>query len=182
MQITPFSIAGPVLIRPKIIGDARGWFIETFKDGWFRENVADLAFVQDNHSFSAAVGTIRGLHGQRAPTIQGKLVRCLRGAIFDVVVDARDGSPTFGQWAGATLTPEKAEQMWVPEGFLHGFCTLVPDTEVTYKVTAPYSPDDEIGVAFDDPDIGIDWPVKRADAVLSEKDRMLPRLRALTEA
>ena len=182
MQIAPFSIAGPVLIRPKILGDARGWFIETFKDGWFREHVADVGFVQDNHSFSAAAGTIRGLHGQRAPAAQGKLVRCIRGAIFDVVVDIREGSATFGQWAGAKLTPEAAEQMWVPEGFLHGFCTLTPDTEVCYKVTAAYSPADEIGVAFDDPDIGIDWPVKRPDAVLSDKDRVLPHLRAFTEA
>jgi len=182
MQITPFSIVGPVLIRPKIIGDARGWFIETFKDKWFRENVADAGFIQDNHSFSANMGTVRGLHGQRAPTAQGKLVRCVRGAVFDVAVDIRDGSVTFGQWVGATLTPENAEQMWVPEGFLHGFCTLVPDTEVVYKVTAPYSPENEVGVAFDDPDIGIDWPVTRHDAVLSDRDRVLPGLRALTEA
>lgn len=181
MQITPLSIAGPVLVHPRILGDSRGWFIETFRDSWFRENVADVAFVQDNHSFSAVMGTVRGLHGQRAPTAQGKLVRCVRGAIFDVVVDVRNGSPTFGHWAGARLTPEKAEQMWVPEGFLHGFCTLMPDTEVVYKVTAPYSAADEIGVAFDDPDIGVDWPIKRGDAVLSDKDKALPRLRALAE-
>lgn len=182
MQITPFSIAGPVLIQPKVIGDARGWFVEAFKDAWFRENVTDITFIQDNHSFSATVGTVRGLHGQRAPMAQGKLVRCVRGAIFDVVVDVREASPTFGQWAGATLTPEKAEQMWVPEGFLHGFCTLTPDTEVIYKVTAPYSPADEVGVAFDDPEIGIDWPVTRANATLSDKDNALPRLRFLAEA
>ncbi len=182
MQISTFSIAGPVLIKPKVHGDARGIFIETFKDAWFRETVADVGFVQDNQSFSAQLGTVRGLHCQLAPAGQGKLVRCIRGAIFDVAVDVRPGSPTYAQWVGVTLVPDRAEQLWVPEGFLHGFCTLTTDTEVLYKVTAPYSPEHERGVAFDDPDIAVDWPVKRADAILSDKDRVLPRLRAVAEA
>ncbi len=182
MQIKTFAIPGPVLITPTRHGDGRGWFIEAFKADWFRTTVADVGFIQDNQSFSAQTGTVRGLHCQTGASAQGKLVRCLRGAIFDVAVDVRPGSATYGQWAAATLTPENAEQLWVPEGFLHGFCTLTPDTEVFYKVTAPYDPAAEFGVAFDDADIAIDWPVKRAEAVLSDKDRVLPPLRAVAEA
>ena len=182
MQVTRYSIDGPALITPRKLGDSRGYFMEAFKDGWFRENVADVAFVQDNQSLSALAGTIRGLHYQTAPMGQGKLVRCLKGAIFDVAVDARPGSATFGQWVGVTLTPENAEQLWVPEGFLHGFCTLTPDTEVFYKVTNAYSPAHDRGVAFDDPDIAVDWPIDAAHAVLSDKDKALPPLSSLIEA
>lgn len=179
MQISTYEIEGPVLITPKMFGDSRGYFMEAFKDAWFRESVADVTFVQDNQSLSAQIGTIRGLHYQLAPLGQGKLVRCLRGAIFDVAVDIRKGSSTFGQWIGATLTPENAQQLWVPEGFAHGFCTLEPDTEVFYKVTNPYSPEHDRGVAFDDPEIGIDWPMDTAQAVLSDKDRVQPKLSSL---
>lgn len=178
MQVTRFAIEGPVLIKPRIIGDARGYFMETFKDAWFRDNVANVGFVQDNQSMSSETGTIRGLHFQMAPMGQGKLVRCLKGAIFDVAVDMRKGSPSFGQWVGETLTPEGAEQLWVPEGFAHGFCTVLPDTEVFYKVTNPYSPEHDRGIAFDDPDIAIKWPVDLAAAVLSDKDRRQPSLHA----
>ncbi|UDF03375.1 dTDP-4-dehydrorhamnose 3,5-epimerase [Asticcacaulis sp. AND118] len=179
MQISTYEIEGPVLITPKIFGDSRGYFMEAFKDAWFRENVADVTFVQDNQSLSAQIGTIRGLHYQLAPMGQGKLVRCLRGAIFDVAVDIRKGSSTFGQWIGVTLTSENAQQLWVPEGFAHGFCTLEPDTEVFYKVTNPYSPEHDRGVAFDDPEIGIDWPMDTAQAVLSDKDKVQPKLSGL---
>lgn len=179
MQVKTFEIDGVVLITPPRFGDARGWFVEAWKDSWFRENVADVGFVQDNQSMSAQVGTIRGLHYQDAPFGQGKLVRCLRGAIFDVAVDARPGSPTFGKWVGETLTPDGGEQLWVPEGFAHGFCTLKPDTEVFYKVTNPYSKEHDRGVAFDDPEIGIDWPIDLAQATLSDKDRVQPPLRSL---
>ena len=179
MQTTTYAISGPVLIQPKRHGDARGYFMETFKDAWFRDSVADVTFVQDNQAMSAEAGTLRGLHFQRAPMAQGKLVRCLRGAIFDVAVDIRPDSPTFGQWLGVTLTPEAADQLWVPEGFAHGYCTLVPDTEVFYKVTAPYSPTDEGGLAFDDPDVAVDWPVPAASAILSPRDRTWPSLQAL---
>jgi dTDP-4-dehydrorhamnose 3,5-epimerase len=179
MQIKTYDITGPALITSKRLGDSRGYFMEAFKDGWFRENVADVGFVQDNQSLSAQAGTIRGLHYQAPPMGQGKLVRCLRGAIFDVAVDVRPGSATFGQWVAETLTPENAGQLWVPEGFLHGFCTLEPDTEVLYKVTNPFSPEHYFGIAFDDPEIGIDWPVDPAQAILSDKDRVQPRLSSL---
>jgi dTDP-4-dehydrorhamnose 3,5-epimerase len=179
MQLKTFDISGPVLILPKKLGDSRGYFMEAFKDAWFRENVSDIGFVQDNQSLSAQVGTVRGLHYQEAPMGQGKLVRCLKGAIFDVAVDVRQGSATFGQWIGETLTAEGAEQLWVPEGFLHGFCTIRPDTEVFYKVTNPYSPAHDRGIAWNDPDIGVEWPVSASEAVLSDKDKLLPPLRSL---
>jgi len=180
MQITTYAIDGLCLVRPRRHGDDRGYFMETFKSDWFRDAVADVVFVQDNQAMSAEAGTIRGLHFQRAPTAQGKLIRCLRGAIFDVAVDIRPGSATFGQWLGVTLTPESGDQLWVPEGFAHGYCTLTADTEVFYKVTAPYSPADEGGLAFDDPDVGIDWPVAAGDAILSPRDRLWPGLRSFS--
>lgn len=179
MQITTYEVEGVALITPKKFGDNRGYFMEAFKDAWFRESVADVTFVQDNQSLSAQVGTIRGLHYQKAPCGQGKLVRCLRGAIFDVAVDIRPESSTFGQWVGETLTPDNARQLWIPEGFAHGFCTLEPDTEVLYKVTSPYSPTHDAGVAFDDPEIGIEWPIDLAAAVLSDKDKVQPKLSSL---
>jgi dTDP-4-dehydrorhamnose 3,5-epimerase len=179
MQLKTFDISGPVLILPKKLGDSRGYFMEAFKDVWFRENVSDIGFVQDNQSLSAQMGTVRGLHYQEAPMGQGKLVRCLKGAIFDVAVDVRPGSSTFGKWIGETLTAEGAEQLWVPEGFLHGFCTIRPDTEVFYKVTNPYSPAHDRGIAWNDPDIGVEWPISASDAILSDKDKLLPPLRSL---
>ena len=182
MQITTYAIDGPALIQPKRHGDHRGYFMETFKAAWFRDAVADVAFVQDNQAMSAEPGTIRGLHFQRAPMAQGKLIRCLRGAIFDVAVDIRPDSATFGQWVGVTLTPESGEQFWVPEGFAHGYCTLTANTEVFYKVTAPYSPADEGGLAFDDSDVSIDWPVPHEAVVLSARDRQQPQLKALLTA
>ncbi|MDE1193069.1 MAG: dTDP-4-dehydrorhamnose 3,5-epimerase [Arachidicoccus sp.] len=174
-----FSVSGVALIVPTRIGDSRGYFFESYKDGWFREHIANVGFVQDNQSLSAQVGTIRGLHYQKSPLPQGKLVRCLNGAIFDVAVDIRPGSKTFGQWVGANLTAEKGEQLWVPEGFAHGFCTLEPDTVVFYKVTNPYSHPHDAGIAFDDPEIGIDWPVDLSKAVLSDKDKTQPKLASL---
>ncbi len=153
--------------------------MEAFKDAWFRENIEDVTFVQDNQSLSRQVGTIRGLHYQKAPVGQGKLVRCLKGSIFDVAVDIRLESATFGQWVGETLTAEKGEQLWVPEGFAHGFCTLEPDTEVFYKVTNPYSREHDAGIAFDDPEIGIKWPIDLSTAVLSDKDKIQPPLASL---
>lgn len=179
MDFKRFEIRGPALIQPKMIGDDRGFFMEAFKSQWFRENIEDVTFVQDNQSLSRQSGTIRGLHYQKAPVGQGKLVRCLKGAIFDVAVDIRPDSATFGQWVGEILTAEKAEQLWVPEGFAHGFCTLMPDTEVFYKVTNPYSREHDAGVAFDDPDIGIVWPTDLSVAVLSDKDRVQPSLSSL---
>ncbi len=179
MQFERFNISGPALIKPKLIGDARGYFMEAWKDSWFREHIENVGFVQDNQSLSQQVGTIRGLHYQDAPVAQGKLVRCLKGSIFDVAVDIRKDSPTFGQWVGATLSAENAEQLWVPEGFAHGFCTLEPDTIVFYKVTNPYSKEHDRGLAYDDPQIGIEWPIKADEAVLSDKDRVQPALSSL---
>lgn len=179
MQKKLYALDGPVRIEPKRIGDSRGHFIETYRDDWFRENVANVGFVQDNQSFSVNFGTIRGLHYQLPPFGQGKLVRCVSGAIFDVAVDMRLGSPTFGKWVSEILTSENAFQLWVPEGFAHGFCTLVPDTEVSYKVTRAYNQAYDRGVAFDDPDIGIAWPIDLSQAVLSAKDRNQPSLSSL---
>jgi dTDP-4-dehydrorhamnose 3,5-epimerase len=179
MELRHLAIPGPVLIRPKIIGDDRGYFMETFKAEWFRENIGDAVFVQDNQSLSGQVGTIRGLHYQKPPFGQGKLVRCLKGMIFDVAVDIRPDSPNFGRWVAETLTAERGEQLWVPEGFAHGFCTLEPDTEVFYKVTNPYSRSHDAGIAFDDPEIGIEWPLDLTKAILSDKDRVQPTLASL---
>jgi len=167
------------LVESRRFGDERGWFSETFNAADFAAAGIDAAFVQDNQSFSAAAGTVRGLHFQRPPHAQDKLVRVLRGAILDVVVDIRAGSPSFGHHVSVRLDAEKGQQLWVPAGFAHGFCTLEPDTEVFYKVTAFYSPADEGGVLWNDPDLGIAWPVSEADATLAPRDRDWPRLRDL---
>lgn len=179
MDSKTFPIAGPVLLTVKPFEDERGYFYESFNHKWFRENVADVVFVQDNQSMSRNTGTIRGLHYQSAPFAQGKLMRCLAGAIFDVAVDIRRESPTFGQWVAVTLTAAGAEQFWIPEGFAHGFCTLEPDTTVHYKVTSYYSREHDKGIAFDDTDIGVAWPCDITRATLSAKDRTQPRLAQL---
>jgi dTDP-4-dehydrorhamnose 3,5-epimerase len=175
-QLERLAIAEIVKIVPTRHGDDRGYFSEVFKDAWFRENVADVAFVQDNQSLSAAKGTIRGLHFQLEPFAQGKLVQCIRGTVFDVAVDIREGSPTFGQWAGAELSGGNGAQLWIPAGFAHGFVTLEPNTIVHYKVTAPYSAQHDRGLLWNDADIGIAWPVAATEVVLSEKDRAQPLL------
>lgn len=176
MHIETTAIEGVVAITPPRFGDHRGYFSEVFKDAWFRENVADVTFVQDNESLSAQPGTVRGLHFQTPPFAQGKLVRCLAGRIMDVAVDIRTGSPSFGQWQSRELSPENGMQLWVPPGFAHGFATIEPNSIISYKVTAPYSPQHDRGVAWNDPAIGIRWPVDEKDMVLSDKDRSLPRL------
>jgi dTDP-4-dehydrorhamnose 3,5-epimerase len=175
MQIEKTALEGVVIVTPQRFGDARGWFSETWNAARMRAAGFDLAFVQDNHSFSAEVGTLRGLHYQRPPHAQDKLVRCTRGAIFDVAVDFRSGSATYGQWVGVDLTAENGRQLLVPKGFLHGFVTRLPDTEVQYKCSDVYAPDCDGGVRWDDPDIGIDWGV--TSPVLSAKDAVAPLLR-----
>ena len=171
-----FQIQGPVLFTPKRHGDHRGYFAELFRQDQFDAAVGPTVFVQDNHSYSAQAGTLRGLHFQTPPRAQGKLVRCGRGSLFDVAVDIRVGSPTYGQHVSALLSAENGAQLWVPAGFAHGFCSLEPDTEIVYKVTDYYSPENDRGLAFDDPALGIDWPIDLASAVVSDKDRRHPRL------
>ena len=177
MKVEALSIPGVLLITPPRFGDNRGFFSEVFNQERFAAAGVDAAFVQDNQSLSRERGVIRGLHCQVAPYAQGKLVRCVRGAIWDVAVDARAGSPTYGQWAAAELSAENWAQLWIPAGFLHGFCTLEADTEVLYKVTAGYSKASERGVIWNDPALALPWPVAAGEAVLSEKDAVLPRLR-----
>lgn len=178
MEFEALEIPDVKLIKPKRFGDARGYFSEVFKDAWFRQNIADVGFVQDNESLSATVGTVRGLHFQLEPFAQGKLVRCTRGALLDVAVDIRTGSPHYGRWVSAELSSENGHQLWVPAGFAHGFMTLAPDTVISYKVTAVYSAEHDRGVKWDDPAIGITWP-ETAEHILSEKDARQPLLSEL---
>ena len=179
MKVETLAIEELKLITPAIIRDARGFFSETYNRQALAEAGIDRAFVQDNQSLSRSKGVLRGLHFQIAPHPQGKLVRVIRGAIFDVAVDIRQGSPTFGRHASVVLSADNWSQLWIPEGFAHGFCTLEPDTEVIYKVTDFYAPECDRGLAWDDPDLGIAWPLPHAEAVLSDKDRRHPRLRDL---
>ena len=165
-----------LLIETPRFGDDRGWFSETWSRAKFGGRGVDLDFVQDNQSYSAHDGTIRGIHFQRPPHAQAKLVRCVRGRIIDYAVDLRKGSPTYGQVAYAELSAENGRQLFVPVGFGHAFVTLEPDSEVAYKVSDVYAGDCEGGVAWDCPDIGIDWPLPETGPVLSDKDKVLPRL------
>jgi len=176
--IKPLALPDVLLITPKRFGDVRGWFSETWSRKAMSAAGVDTDFVQDNQAFNARKGTLRGLHFQKAPHAQGKLVRVLQGAIFDVAVDVRTGSSTYGQWVGATLTAEAGEQLWVPRGFAHGYVTLTDDTMLFYKVDGLYAPETEGGVAWDDPDVGVEWPLE-GEPVLSDKDKVLPRLKDL---
>lgn len=176
MKVERLAIPDVILLTPPRFGDARGFFSETYNVHRFTEAGVEAHFVQDNQSLSARKGTLRGLHCQIDPSVQGKLVRCVRGAIWDVAVDIRHGSPSYGCHVAAVLSAENWSQLWVPGGFLHGFCTLEPDTEVIYKVTADYDRSAERGVIWNDPDLAIPWPVAPGEAVLSDKDTALPRL------
>lgn len=168
--------SSPILLRAPRFGDARGWFSETYSEVRAAAAGVDVRFVQDNQSFSAQAGTIRGLHFQAPPRAQAKLVRCLRGSIMDYGVDIRRGSPTYGRWVSAKLSAEGGEQLFIPVGFAHGFITLEPDVEIAYKVSDVYAPDCDGGVLWNDPQIGIDWPLPPSGPVLSDKDRSLPTL------
>jgi len=176
MEIIDTAIPAVKIIRPKRFGDDRGFFSEVFRRDVMEQAGLPTEWVQDNHSLSAAVGTVRGLHFQTEPFAQDKLVRVVRGRILDVAVDLRRSSPTFGKYVAVELSAENWQQLLVPIGFAHGFCTLEPDTEVLYKVTALYSAQHDLGLAWDDPELGIAWPVASADAMLSDKDRRQPRL------
>lgn len=178
--IERFAIEGPALIHPKVHGDARGYFFEAFRQDLFQREVdTGVAFVQDNQSLSRPAGTVRGLHFQIEPRAQAKLVRVLRGSILDVAVDIRPSSPAFGRHVAVTLSAENRAQLYVPAGFAHGFCTLEPDTEVFYKTSDYYSPEQDRGLAWNDPALGIDWPITETAATLSDRDRKHPLLAEL---
>ena len=178
MKITQTALPGVVILQPDRFGDARGFFSESWSRRKLAEAGIDIDFVQDNHSLSAQTNTVRGLHFQRPPHAQAKLVRCGRGHLFDVAVDIRKGSPTYGQWVGVDLSAENGLQLLIPAGFAHGFATRVPDTEIIYKCSDYYAPDCEGSVRFDDPDLGIDWGLT-GDPVLSGKDAAAPAFAAL---
>jgi dTDP-4-dehydrorhamnose 3,5-epimerase len=173
MNIIETAIPGPLIIEPRVFGDARGFFMETWNAAAFAGAGLDLAFVQDNHSRSQK-GVLRGLHFQN-PGPQGKLVRVTRGAVFDVAVDLRASSPHFGKWVGVELNADNQRMFWVPEGFAHGFLTLKDDTDFLYKCTAPYAPQSEYTLAWNDLAVGIEWPMTGLDPIISDKDmRGLP--------
>lgn len=182
IEIRSLDIAEVLEIRVARHLDSRGVFSEIYNAQAWREAGIGTGFVQDNYSFSAAAGTLRGLHYQVPPYAQDKLIRVTRGAIFDVAVDIRRGSPSFGKWVGRELSAANWKQLYVPAGFAHGFVTLMADTEVMYKVSAYYNPAAERSIRFDDPQIGIDWPSFDAGYALSERDRMAPMLDAFEPA
>jgi dTDP-4-dehydrorhamnose 3,5-epimerase len=176
MKLVPTRLAEVIEIQPVRRGDDRGWFSELYRRDVFEANGVDLDFVQDNESFSAAPGTLRGIHYQLDPFVQVKLVRVIRGAVIDVAVDLRRSSPTFGEHVGVTLTAEAGNQLLVPAGFGHAFCTLEPDTQVGYKVTAVYSPESERSVRWDDPTLAIPWTLDGRTPTLSDRDLAAPVL------
>ena len=170
MKVTPLMLPEVLLIEPKVFKDERGFFFESFHQKKFEEILKKtVKFVQDNHSRSSK-GVLRGLHYQRPPMAQGKLIRVVRGEVFDAAVDIRRESETFGKWVGERLSSDNKKQLWIPEGFAHGFLTLSDTTEVLYKTTNYYSPEHEGSIRFDDPAISIDWPIKPSELKLSEKD------------
>lgn len=176
MIFETLEIPGLFLITLKRFGDSRGYFMETFRANLFEAETGASSFVQDNRSMSAEVGTVRGLHFQTNPRAQGKLVSCISGSLLDVAVDIRVGSPTYGKHVAVELTPDNDRQLWVPPGFAHGFCTLMPNTMISYKVTDYYSAEHEQGLLWNDPEIGIEWPVAASKVHLSERDQNQPTL------
>jgi dTDP-4-dehydrorhamnose 3,5-epimerase len=179
MQRLTTRLDGPVLLAPTVHGDDRGFFVETFREETWAAEGIDTAFVQDNHSRSRK-GTVRGIHYQTHPG-QGKLVRCARGTVWDVVVDLRRGSPTFGEWEGFELDDVEGHQLWVPVGFGHGFCVLSDVADFVYKCTNYYDPATEAGFRFDDPEVGIAWPLAEDELLFSQRDRDAPLLSAVAD-
>ena len=178
MKATPLTIPDVILIEPKVFGDERGYFYESFNQTAFNQVIGyDIQFVQDNHSKSQK-GVLRGLHYQLAPKAQGKLVRVIQGEVFDVAVDIRKDSPTFGQWVGEILSAENKRQLWIPEGFAHGFITQSETAEFLYKTTDYYAPEYERCIAWNDSEIGINWPLDQAP-ILSSKDQLGQTLQAI---
>jgi dTDP-4-dehydrorhamnose 3,5-epimerase len=178
MKVEATSLPGVMILTPARFGDNRGFFSESWNRARMKDAGLDYDFVQDNHSVSEATGTLRGLHMQTPPHAQAKLVRCGRGSLFDVAVDIRQGSPSYGQWVGVELSAENGRQLLIPEGFLHGFVTRAPMTEIIYKCTGYYAPECDRAVRFDDPDLGIDWGLEGAP-ILSAKDEAAVSLQAL---
>jgi dTDP-4-dehydrorhamnose 3,5-epimerase len=176
MIVEPTAIPDVLVVTPARFLDGRGFFSETWHESRFTGAGIAGPFVQDNHARSGDRGVVRGLHLQIGPNAQGKLVRVVRGAIWDVAVDVRPGSPTYGRNAGVVLSAENWQQLWIPAGLLHGYCTLEPDTEVIYKVTAPWDRRAERGVIWNDPELAVPWPISAEEAILSDKDQVLPRL------
>jgi dTDP-4-dehydrorhamnose 3,5-epimerase len=178
MHATRLQLDGVLMVEPQRIQDERGFFSEVFRADMIGAVIGPNTFLQDNHSYSARKGTLRGLHCQLPPAAQGKLVRVTRGAILDVAVDVRPESSTYAQYVAVVLSADNWRQLWIPPSFLHGFCTLVDETEVLYKVTAHYSVEHERSVAWNDPDVGIEWPFPDDELILSPKDRAAGLLRA----
>jgi dTDP-4-dehydrorhamnose 3,5-epimerase len=181
MHVEDTAIPAVKIVTPKKHTDSRGFFSEVYKKSDWQNEGLDYTFIQDNHSYSVPIGTLRGLHFQTEPFAQDKLVRVVRGRILDVAVDIRRTSPTFGKHVAVELSSKNWRQLLIPVGFAHGFITLESDTEVLYKVTAFYSSPNDRGLAWDDPDLGIDWPLSPAGVILSDKDKNWPRLRGLTD-
>jgi dTDP-4-dehydrorhamnose reductase/dTDP-4-dehydrorhamnose 3,5-epimerase len=175
MEIKKTAVSGLLIIEPQVFGDHRGWFTETYSKEKFKVLGIEIDFIQDNHSFSAQKGTLRGLHFQLDPKAQTKLVRCTKGEILDVAVDLREGSPTYKKWVAVVLTEENKKQLFVPKGFAHGFMTLSDNVEVQYKVDELYSPKDDRSIRFDDPEIGVEWGIE--SPTLSAKDLNAPLLK-----
>jgi dTDP-4-dehydrorhamnose 3,5-epimerase len=175
LTANPLALPEVLVIAPRRFVDQRGYFVESYSAADFAELGIHCVFVQDNQSLSLAAGTVRGLHFQNPPKSQAKLVRVLRGRIFDVTVDIRHGSASYGRWCSATISADGGEQLFVPHGFAHGFCTLEPNTEVAYKVDNYYAPECDAGLLWNDPTLGIVWPIAAGKAVVSEKDARLPR-------
>ncbi|MEK4519878.1 dTDP-4-dehydrorhamnose 3,5-epimerase [Paenibacillus sp. FSL H8-0122] len=176
MKFIKTHLEDVLVVEPAVFGDHRGWFMETYSEAKFHEQELRYQFVQDNQSYSAVKGTLRGLHFQLNPKAQTKLVRCTRGSIFDVAVDIRQGSPSYGKWFGVELTAENKKQLLIPKGFAHGFMTLTEDVEVQYKCDELYAPECDGGILWNDPDIGIEWPID-VTPVLSAKDEQAPLLK-----
>jgi len=178
MKVTETRLQGVYVVEPQVFGDARGWFTESWSEKKLAAAGIKVDFVQDNHSYSAQKGTLRGLHYQLNPMCQAKMLRCTRGKIFDVAVDIRKGSPQYGQWVGVELSAENHKQLFIPRGFAHGFITLVDDVEVQYKADNYYAPECDGNIRWDDPDIGVEWPLE--PVILSDKDKTAPLLKERT--
>ena len=179
MKVTETKLKDVYIVEPQVFGDARGWFTESWSERKLAEAGIKADFVQDNHSYSAQKGTLRGLHYQLNPMCQAKMLRCTRGKIFDVAVDIRKGSPQYGQWVGVELSAENHKQLFIPRGFAHGFITLTDDVEVQYKADNYYAPECDGNIRWDDPEINVEWPIE--PVILSDKDRVAPLLKERTD-